>query len=185
MSLLRADLLQGRRIGLAGGGSEEVGAALSALGAELEPLAGEEIATEEERVGEWARAHRPLHALVYSATAVFGAGGEEALLATLEEAWGAVREVAVGALIEAGHPSKVVLLGPRSDAGPYAAAARAGLENLARTLSVEWARYGVTAVTVAAGPHSTERELANLVCFLVSEAGEYLSGCPVALGEVG
>ena len=51
----------------------------------------------------------------------------------------ATRAVATGALIPAGA-GKCVLIAPRPDRGPFAGAARAALENLARTLSVEWAR---------------------------------------------
>lgn len=181
--MLRAKLLEGTRIALAGG-ADEVGQALLGLGAELERLSVEELSGEEERVGEWARGRAPLHGLVYSAASSFGSGGDRALLATLDEAWAAVREVAVGALIEGEHPGKLVLIAPRAHAGALAEAAQAGLENLARTLSVEWARYGVTAVTVAPGAASTDAEVANLVGFLVSEAGGYLSGCLLELGAV-
>lgn len=183
MSLLRADLLQGRRIALAGGLTEPLADALMSLGAEVEPLPLDGLGEDEERVGEWARAHLPLHALLYSSAAAFGSGGDQALSATLDAAWAAVREVAVGALIEAEHPGKVVLIAPSADAGPLAEAAAAGLENLARTLSVEWARYQVTAVMVAPGA-TPDAELATLLAFLVSEAGGYLSGCRVELGRV-
>jgi hypothetical protein len=179
---LRANLLEGRRVVLAGGIGDGISRGLAELGATLEVLPIGELSGEEAQVGAWGRSHVPLHALVYSAVARFGAGGEPALLSALDEAWTAVREIAVGALIEAEHPGKVVLVGPRSDAGPLAEAARAGLENLARSLSVEWARYRVSVVAVAPGPSTTERELATLVGFLVSEAGEYLSGCRIELG---
>ena len=92
-----------------------------------------------------------------------------------------MRALATAALIPAGA-GKVVLIGPRPDAGPFAAAARAALENLARTLSVEWARYGVGAVAIAPGAQTTDDDLAELVCFLVSPAGEYFTGCVFELG---
>jgi NAD(P)-dependent dehydrogenase (short-subunit alcohol dehydrogenase family) len=79
----------------------------------------------------------------------------------------------------------VVLIAPRPDAGPFAAAARAALENLARTLSVEWARHGVGTVAITPGDGATDDELGELVCFLVSPAGEYFSGCVFELGAVG
>jgi hypothetical protein len=182
---LRANLLEARRVALAGGVGEGIRRGLADLGATLEVVPVGELSGEEERVGDWGRAHVPLHALVYSAAERFGAGGKSALLSALDEAWTAVREIAVGALIEAEHAGKVVLVGPPADAGPLAEAARAGLENLARTLSVEWARYRVSAVVVAPGPSTTESELATLVGFLVSEAGEYLSGCRIELGSAG
>ena len=45
-----------------------------------------------------------------------------------------------------------------------------------------WARYAVTAAMVAPGLHTAEEEISELVCFLVSPAGEYLSGCRLELG---
>ena len=132
-----------------------------------------------------ALARRRCTAIVYDARQAFGSGGgEQALSESLERAWIAVREVANGALIPAGEPGKVVLLGPRPDAGPLAEAARAGLENLARTLSVEWARFAVTARWSRRGRATSDEELAELVCFLVSSAGEYLSGCRLELGSI-
>jgi NAD(P)-dependent dehydrogenase (short-subunit alcohol dehydrogenase family) len=184
MSLLRADLLQGRRIALAGEPTSVLGETLTSLGAEVVSLPLDGLGEDEERVGEWARAEAPLHALVYRAAGSFGDGGEEALRASLDQAWAAVREVAVGALIEADAPGKVVLVAPSAAAGPLAGAAAAGLENLARTLSVEWARHQVTAVMVAPGA-ATETELSTLVAFLVSEGGGYLSGCRMELGATG
>jgi NAD(P)-dependent dehydrogenase (short-subunit alcohol dehydrogenase family) len=178
MSLLRADLLQDRRIALAGEPVRELSEALVGLGAEVVGVPLDGLGEEEERVGEWARGQQPLTGLVYQSAATFGPGGDAALQATLDEAWAAVREVAVGALIGAESPGKVVLLAP--GAGPLAEAVAAGLESLARTLSVEWARHQVTAVLVAPGRASAS-ELATLVAFLVSEAGAYLSGCRVEL----
>jgi NAD(P)-dependent dehydrogenase (short-subunit alcohol dehydrogenase family) len=181
MDLLRDRLLAGRRIALAGGLSDALSGPLRELGAELEELDVERIPAEEDRVGEWARERLPLHALVYCAHDAFGAGGQEGLDASLEQAWVAVREVAVGALIERAG-GKLLLIAPRPDAGPLAGAARAGLENLVRTVSVEWARHGVTAVLIAPGPATSDAELAALVSFLVSEGGDYLSGCRLELG---
>ncbi|HTX31326.1 MAG TPA: hypothetical protein VMD09_08065 [Solirubrobacteraceae bacterium] len=184
MSLLRANLLQGRRIALAGDPAAALSDELVGLGAEIVRLPRWGLGEDEEQVGQWAGGQAPLSALVYRAGASFGQGGEEALLATLDEAWATVREVAVGALIDADAPGKVVLIAPSAGAGPLAGAAAAGLENLARSLSVEWARHQVTAVMVAPG-QSTEEELSMLVAFLVSEAGGYLSGCRVELGSAG
>ncbi|MFL5823494.1 MAG: hypothetical protein ACJ764_08650 [Solirubrobacteraceae bacterium] len=186
MSLLRGELLQGRAVALAPGVPKEVAVALSGLGARVELLeeSGELAQSDDELVGQWARAHGPLHALVYDAGPSFAGAGPQGLAQALERTWAAVREVAVGALIEGQEPGKIILLGPRPDAGPHAEAARAALENLSRTLSVEWARYDVTAVTVAPGPRSSDRHLADLVCFLCSEGGAYLSGCRLDVGGV-
>ncbi len=183
MLLLRDKLLAGRRLALSGGAASRFGGALGALGAEIEPLEVATLAVEEERTGEWARGRGRLDGLLHDAGAAFGAGGQSGLRAAVDEAWAAVREVAIGALIESPKPGKLVLMAPRPDDGPLGEAAGAELENLARSLSVEWARYGVTAVMVAPGPKATDEQLAQLVGFLVSEAGGYFSGCRVELGR--
>jgi NAD(P)-dependent dehydrogenase (short-subunit alcohol dehydrogenase family) len=72
-----------------------------------------------------------------------------------------------------------VLLAPRPGAGEHAAAVGAALENAARTLSVEWARFGVR-VTAIVGGGSVER--AELTAFLAPLAGDYYSGCAFTLG---
>ncbi len=183
VSALRDGLLRGRAVALAGGVADPVRERLEALGARVEIMSdGERLGEDEERVGEWARATAPLHAIVCDAGPAFADGGEAGLTAALERAWVAIREVANGALIPGEEPGKIVVLGPRLASGPLAEAARAGLESLARTLSVEWARHGISAVMVAPGDASTPIEVAELVCFLVSPAGEYLSGCRLELG---
>jgi hypothetical protein len=185
MGVLRQNLLEGRAIAVAGGVPRAVSGALTGLGARVESLpGGGQLVEEEERVGDWARARGPLDAVVYDARATFGGGGEMGLADALELAWVAVREVAIGALIPADAPGKVLLVGPAPDAGPFAEAAGAALENLARTLSVEWARYDVTTAMLAPRNDTSAEALAELVCFLVSEAGGYLSGCRLELGAV-
>jgi len=182
MTVLRQGLLDGRTVALAGGVTRDMSEALSGLGARMAELElGLEL--DEERASSWAGAAGPLHALVYDARRAFGGGGEDGLRDCLERGWVAVRGVATGALIPAGA-GKVVLVGPRPDAGPFAAAARDALENLARTLSVEWARYGVGTVAIAPGASTTDGEITELVCFLVSPAGEYFTGCVFELGRV-
>ena len=103
-----------------------------------------------------------------------------ALSAALAGVWSAVRAVAIPALVEAGRPGRVILIAPPA-AGPMADAARAALENLARTLSVEWARHGITVVSVAPGAQSPSAEIAALVAYLASPAGAYYSGCQLDL----
>ena len=186
MTTLRQGLLDGRGVALAGGVPPTIGGALAALGARVEGLdavLGQGPDPDEDGASAWLQSGAPLHALVYQAAPAFGSGGQDGLRDCMERAWVAVRTVAVAALIPAGA-GKVVLIGPRVDAGPFAAAARAALENLARTLSVEWARYGVGAVAIAPGVATTEDALAELVCFLVSPAGEYFTGCAFELGRV-
>jgi NAD(P)-dependent dehydrogenase (short-subunit alcohol dehydrogenase family) len=181
MKLLAPGLLDGRAIALAGRLPETLAQSLEELGARLAPL--ERLDAAAEAVGDWARAQKPLNGLVYDGGQTFAGGGPEALLGMMQEAWTAVRGVAAGALIGGAGPGKLVLLGPRPEAGPGAPAASAALENLARTLSVEWARHDVTAVMVAPGTGVNDAELADLICFLCSPAGDYLSGCRIELGR--
>jgi hypothetical protein len=179
VTVLRQGLLDGRDAALAGGVPAAVAQALSGLGARVHEL---DPALDEDGTREWAAGAAPLHALVFDAAPLFADGGQARLSATLESAWVAARAVATGALI-AGGAGKVLLIAPRPAGGSFAAAARAALENLARTLSVEWARYGVTAVTIAPGARTADGELAELVCYLVSPAGDYFSGCVFELGS--
>ena len=178
MTVLRPGLLEGRAIALAGGPAPAVARSLAGLGAALDQV---DLALGEDGVKDWAAGAAPLHALVYDAGPAFAGGGQTRLQLALEEAWIATRGVATGALIPGGA-GKVLLIAPRPGGGSFAAAARAGLENLARTLSVEWARHGVTTVALAPGARTSDEELAELVSFLVSPAGEYFSGCLLELG---
>jgi hypothetical protein len=181
MTLLRAGLLEGHGVALAGSAGDAIAVALRDLGARVQALE-DQAERGEEDLGRWAGENGPLRAVVYDARASFGNGGPEALMQAMHQAWLAVREVAVGALIPSPEPGKVVLIGPAQDAGPQSEAAGAALENLARTLSVEWARYEVTTVMVAPGPGLDESRLAELVAFLCSPAGDYVSGCRLELG---
>jgi NAD(P)-dependent dehydrogenase (short-subunit alcohol dehydrogenase family) len=176
--VLRPGLLDGRAIALAGGSAPAVRESLAGLGARVHEV---DLAPGEDGVKDWAAGAMPLRALVYDSRSAFAGGGQARLQQALEEAWIATRGVATGALIPAGA-GKVVLIAPRPGGGSFAAAARAALENLARTLSVEWARYRVTTVALAPGARTSDEELAELVSFLVSPAGEYFSGCSLELG---
>jgi NAD(P)-dependent dehydrogenase (short-subunit alcohol dehydrogenase family) len=100
----------------------------------------------------------------------------EALRACLDVSWNVTRVVAEHAFLPDSRGGRVVYLAPRGDAGEHADAARAGLENLARTLSIEWARHGITAVAIAPGVASAD-EVAALTAYLASPAGAYFSGC--------
>ena len=94
--------------------------------------------------------------------------------AVLDDAWEAIRAVLRdGLLIVLGAP-------PPGDA--HAAAARAGLENMARTLSIEWARRGIRPVAIAPGATTSPAEIAELVAYLASPGGAYFSGGRVVLG---
>ncbi|HWF71971.1 MAG TPA: hypothetical protein VG186_01430 [Solirubrobacteraceae bacterium] len=171
MTLLRTNLLSERVIALAGEVRPAVAAELSALGAHLHPDEGGPEA--------------PVHGLVYDAAASFGAGGPAALRAAVDDAWSAIHAIATAAFIPSGQGAVIVLLAPRPRDGQYASAVRAALENLARTLSIEWARFAITTTAIAPGAGTTDEEIAALVAFLVSPAGGYFSGCRFELGAVG
>jgi len=113
---------------------------------------------------------------------VFDASEIDGVQAVLDGAWLAIRPVATAAMIEHGG-GLVVLLAPRPR-GAVEAAARSGLENLARTLSVEWARFGVRPVAILPGDATSPAEVAEPVAFLASPAGGYYSGCAFTLGAV-
>lgn len=177
MTAFRPQLLAGQAVALAGR-SDAVGHALAQLGARVVHLG--ELPAEEDRLGEWARSHG-FDAVVFDAAEAFAAGGQDGLRACSERAWAAVREVATGSLIAGEHGGKIVLIGPRPDAGPFAEAARSALENLARTLSTEWARHRVTATMIAPGTGTTDAHVAQLVCYLISPGGDYFTGCRFSL----
>ena len=98
---------------------------------------------------------------------------EEAPQAALDAAWPPVR-AGFGALRDRGG-GLIALVAP-----PAGEAARAGIENLARTLSVEWARFTIRPVAVLPGDPA---DVAELVCFLASPAGAYYSGCAFRLRD--
>ena len=80
-----------------------------------------------------------------------GDGARTALRRCLEASWSVTRALVERAFLPDGHGGRIVYIAPPPDAGEHADAARAGLENLARTLSIEWARHGITVVTIAPG----------------------------------
>jgi NAD(P)-dependent dehydrogenase (short-subunit alcohol dehydrogenase family) len=108
-----------------------------------------------------------------------------ALVRAMEASWRVTQAVANAAFIERGAAGRVVYLAPPPDAGAHADAARAGLENLARTLSIEWARYGVMPLAIAVGTATSAAEIAALTGYLASPAGDYFSGCLLDLSGPG
>ncbi|MDO8209455.1 hypothetical protein [Conexibacter sp. CPCC 206217] len=185
-ALLRPGLLADTVIALGGGGpfAPSLGA-LGATAATLPQTLDEQAASEHVR-GALA-AHGAIDALVHDLRPAFGSGGVEGLRATLDGAWVTVRAIANAAWIERGRPGRVTLVAPApapAAPDPHAEAIRGAAENMARTLSIEWSRFGVRAVAITPGPRTTDGELAALAAYLASPAGDYFSGARLSLGEV-
>ncbi len=177
MSIFRDELLEGRRVAHAGAGDSAILAALRQLGAWTE-----QPPTDEQQLSRWIADQLPVHALVHEVHLEEGAIG---LQTTLERVWVTARAVATGALIPGGAGGRLLFVAPPPNRGSYARAARAALDNLARTLSVEWARFRVTAVTIWPGTETADDDIAALACYLVSDAGGYFSGCRFEFGAAG
>ncbi|HEV3094268.1 MAG TPA: SDR family oxidoreductase [Solirubrobacteraceae bacterium] len=124
----------------------------------------------------------------------------------VEGTWLMTHAVATRAMIPSGRGGKVlsVTLSPHNGMPgmAHSGAARAAVENLMRTLSIEWARFGIRLLALAAGQFETqtlltkypqaiveriaqtiplgrmgsEREWAWLVAYLASPAGDFFSG---------
>jgi NAD(P)-dependent dehydrogenase (short-subunit alcohol dehydrogenase family) len=205
--LLREDLLSGvailvARAGAASAGDDCYGEAVERLCAELGAsltrltLSGgesdEQMQAALEGALEGALAPGELDMLVVDAAGLFAAigapqapaGGERAMLiGSLQASWNitstAVNTSFLARPVEGtgGRGGRIVYIAPPPDAGTHAEGARAGLENLARTLSIEWARHGITPVTIAPGTDTPAGEVAELTAYLASPAGAYFSGC--------
>jgi hypothetical protein len=151
--VLRPGVLDGVGVLVAGAGP--LGAAVAARAAALRA-----------RVGD---ADEP-DVLVWDGAAAFAAAaGVDAARAALDGAWAAIQPRAT-------RPMLLLLLAP-PPGDAHAEAARAGLENLARTLSIEWARMGIRPVAIHPGAATAAGEVAELAAFLASPAGAYYSGC--------
>jgi NAD(P)-dependent dehydrogenase (short-subunit alcohol dehydrogenase family) len=126
-----------------------------------------------------------LDLLVVDGAGLFAQGG---LRTCFDATWNVTRAVVNLAFLaaelssssrpEPGSPTcRIIYLAPAPNACEHSGAARAGLENLARTLSTEWARHGITVVTIAPGEETAAGEVAALCAYLASPAGAYFSGC--------
>ena len=111
-----------------------------------------------------------LDLLVVDGAGLFAQGG---LRTCFDATWNVTRAVVNLAFLaaelssssrpEPGSPTcRIIYLAPAPNAGEHSGAARAGLENLARTLSTEWARHGITVVTIAPGEETAAGEVAAL-----------------------
>jgi len=192
MHLLRPGVLDGATILLARGpGAAPLGEALAGACASLG--AGVHVCEAQLQDGRYADADdgalggAPLQAVDLLAVdagslidAVDGAGGalegQDGLIAAMDAVWSLTQAVADEAFIAPGRPGRIVYLAPPAGT-PLAHAAVAALENLARTLSIEWARYRVTTVAVAPGADTTPGRVAAVAAYLASPAGAYFSGC--------
>ena len=189
LDVLRPGVLEGLTVCVVGDGAVERGRA-AALGARVVTVDGD--LADEDAVALAVGALGHIDVLVVDAASAFAeaGGGMAGLRTAVDDGWNVVRAVVTASWIppeadaegdnaEAAPPSggKVVFLAPVADAGEHANAVGAALENAARTLSVEWARFGVriTAIRPRAGAADDER--AELVAFLASPAGDYFTGC--------
>jgi citronellol/citronellal dehydrogenase len=124
----------------------------------------------------------------------------------VEGTWLMTHAVATRAMIPDGRGGKIlnVTLSPHHGLPgmAHSSAARAAVENLTRVLSIEWSRFGIRLVALAAGQFATEtlrtkypkpvvegvagtvplgrlgteEEFAWLVAYLASPAGDFVSG---------
>jgi NAD(P)-dependent dehydrogenase (short-subunit alcohol dehydrogenase family) len=149
---------------------------LEGVRAAVEPLAGSSFcAPLRDRLAALGATLDPPAGIV-----VIDAAGAGEPRAALDGAWDVIQPAAEAMI--AGDGGQIVLIAPApGDAG--AEAARAGLENLSRTLSIEWARYAIRPVTLLPGTGTSPAEVAELVAFLASPAGAYYAGCAFTLGS--
>ena len=194
--LLRPGLLAGTAVLLAGApapaedagsailpavssGCAELGASVTVMEVGGEPAPSADDAAIEQLVREALSGGPSPAVLVLDGASLFRAAGcgRAGLRACLGLSWAVTRAVAAEAFLQAGRGGRIVYLAPAQGAGEHAEAARAGLENLARTLSIEWARHTITTVAIAPGRDTGAQQLAALCAYLASVAGAYFSGC--------
>ncbi len=179
--MFRPGLLAGVVVAV-GGGGVAFGSELEGLGAAVVALP---VGDDEEAMAAAVAAAGPVDVLVHDLRPSFGRGGPDGFTAAVDGAWIATRAVATTAFLPAERGGRITLVAPAPAADdPHAAAARAAVENLARTLSTEWARFGVRVVAVTPGMSTTDAELVSVAAYLASPAGDYFSGCVLSLGAV-
>jgi citronellol/citronellal dehydrogenase len=186
LDVLRPGVLEGLTICVVGDGAVERERA-AALGARVVTIDGD--LADEDAVAVAVSALGDIDVLLVDAASAFAeaGGGMAGLRRAVDDGWNVVRAVVnAGWIADAeGGPGeaparsggKVVFLAPANDAGEHANAVGAALENAARTLSVEWARFGVRITAIRPREGAAADERAELVAFLASPAGDYFTGC--------
>lgn len=170
-------------------------------------------------VDEVLRRHERIDLLVNNAGGQFLAPAESitpkgfrtVIRLNVEGTWLLTHAVATKAMIPSGRGGKIfsVTLSPHNGMPgmAHSGAARAAVENLMRTLSVEWARFDIRLLALAAGQFETqtlltkypkaivdriadtiplrrlgtEQEFAWLVAYLASPAGDFFSGAVITM----
>ena len=177
---LDPDLLAGRRVLLVG--DVALPDALGGIVERVEDPGSFDDDSAAAVVAEFATRTGGLEAVVVDCASVFGAGADRGMGAALDLGWRFARAAAVAAMIER-EGGTVVLIAPESGTGEAAAAAVAdGLENAARGLGVEWARFDIRVVAICPRPGARRTDVAALVALLSSGSGTYLSGCRLEPG---
>ena len=138
------------------------------------------------------------------AEALTNKGWDSVIRNNLSGTWYMTRAVATGAMLPAGSGVIINVIAEVKRGFPgmvHTGAARAGVENMTRTLAVEWARHGVRVNAVAPGVIRTSAlsrygegllemrrqeipfkrlgtpyEVATSICFLLSSAASYITG---------
>jgi citronellol/citronellal dehydrogenase len=183
LDVLRPGVLEELTLCVVGDGAGERERA-AALGARVVTVDGDLADEDAVAVAVGALGH--IDVLVVDAASAFTAagGGMAGLRRAVDDSWNVVRAVVNASWVTDGETrggaangGKVVFLAPAADAGEHANAVGAALENAARTLSVEWARFGVRITAVRPREGASDDERAELVAFLASPAGDYFTGC--------
>lgn len=184
LDVLRPGVLDGLTACVVGDGAAER-ERLATLGARVVTVDGD--LADEDALALAVGALGPIDVLVVDAASAFAAadGGVGGLRTAVDDAWNVIRAVAVASWIESERGGgKAILVAPALDAGEHADAVGAALENAARTLSVEWARFGIRTTAIRPRAGATADQRAELVAFLASRAGDYFTGCAFAPGAV-
>jgi citronellol/citronellal dehydrogenase len=186
LDVLRPGVLDGLAVCVAGGGAPlseratQLGARTTALTVDL---------SDEDAVTAQAATLGRVDVLVVDAATPFttAGGGMAALRTAVANAWNATRAIANASWTAIEGPEavggKVVFVAPGPDAGAHATAVGAALANAARTLSVEWARFGVRPTAIVPRTQAADADIVELVAFLASPGGDYFSGCVFAPGS--